>query len=152
MKVSDVMSATVDSVDATATIMAVALRMADDDMGAMPIFSDGSLVGIVTDRDIAVRAVADGIPFYAPIRRIMTQEVETCGPDDDVATVLALMSRERVRRMPVCNVVNEIVGIVSLADAAKWATDKADVADTLVDICKPFGAHCQAALFDWAKR
>lgn len=146
MQVSDIMSAAVDTIDARATIAYAAQRMADDDIGAFPVLSKGKLVGIVTDRDIAVRAVAERIPASASIQRVMTRRVECCAPGDDVATVLALMSREQVRRMPVCNLDDEVIGIVSLADAARQAPDKTDVAATLADICEPHGQHCQAAL------
>jgi CBS domain-containing protein len=147
MKVRDIMSATVDSIDARTTISHAARRMADDDIGALPVLSEGKLVGIVTDRDIIVRAVAEGLPGSATIRRVMTPRVECCAPGDDVCTVLALMSREQVRRMPVCNADDDVIGIVSLADAAKHAPDKNDVAATLADICEPHGQHCQSTLF-----
>lgn len=146
MKVRDIMSPTVDAIDVRTTISSVARRMADDDIGAFPVLADGKLVGIVTDRDIAVRGVANGIPPDASVRRVMTGRVETCAPGDDVATVLALMSREQIRRMPVCDADDDVIGIVSLADAAQHAPDKKDVTATLADICDPHGQHCQAAL------
>ena len=147
MRIRDIMSPTVDSIDADATISDAARRMADDDVGALPILSDGKLVGIVTDRDIAVRGIANHIPLSASIRRIMSEKVATCAPEDDVETALALMSREQIRRMPVCNREQEMVGIVTVGDAARQAPDKKDVAETLADICEPSGAHCQPAAF-----
>ena len=82
----------------------------------------------------------------ASIRRVMSEDVATCGPEDDIETALALMSREQVRRMPVCERDREVVGIVTVGDAARHAPDKKDVAEALTDICEPSGAHCQAAL------
>lgn len=146
MKVREIMSPTVDSIDAGTTIAHAARRMADDDIGAFPVLADGKLVGIVTDRDIAVRGVANGITGNSSIRRVMTEHVETCTPGDDVATALALMSREKVRRMPVCNADGDVIGIVTLSDAAQHAPDKTDIAATLADISSPHGQHCQAAL------
>jgi CBS domain-containing protein len=143
MRVSDLMTASVDSIRVTDTIAHAAERMGEIDVGSLPILSDGKLVGIVTDRDITIRAVAAGIPSDAPVRRIMSDMVETCRPDDDVGSVLALMSREQIRRMPVCDDDREVVGIVALADLAARAPDKTDVADTLADICEPGGLHCQ---------
>lgn len=137
MKVRDIMSPTVDSIDARATISNVAVRMADDDIGAFPVLEDGKLVGIVTDRDIVVRALANGVSPQTPIRRVMTKPVETCGPDDDVATALALMSREKIRRMPVCNAAEDVVGMISLADAAQQDWAREEVTATLADICEP---------------
>jgi len=143
MKVSDIMTASVDSIRSTDTIAYGARRMAEVDSGALPILSNGKLVGIVTDRDIAVRAVAAGIAPDVPVQRIMSGMVATCRPDDDVGCVLALMSREQIRRMPVCADGREVVGIVALADLAAHAPDKEDVADTLADICERGGLHCQ---------
>lgn len=143
MRVRDLMTASVDSIRTTDTIAHAAQRMAEVDNGALPILSDSGLVGIVTDRDIAVRAVAAGISPETPIRGIMSDRVATCSPDDDVGSVLALMSREQIRRMPVCVNDREVVGIVALADLAAHAPDKEDVADTLAGICEPGGLHCQ---------
>ena len=89
MRVKDIMTASVDSIESTDTIANAARRMAEDDVGALPILSDGELVGIVTDRDIAVRGVAAGISPQAPIRRVMSENVATCSPEDDIETVLA---------------------------------------------------------------
>lgn len=147
MRVKDIMTATVDSIQSTDSIANAARRMAEDDVGTLPILSDGKLVGIVTDRDIAVRGVAAGISPQAPIRRVMSENVATCSPDDDIETVLALMSREQIRRMPVCNNREQVVGIVALADMAEHDPDKKEVTETLADICEPSGLHCQAPVF-----
>lgn len=143
MRVGDIMTPSVDSIRSTDTIAHAAHRMAEVDVGTLPILSDSKLVGIVTDRDITVRAVAAGISLQTPVRRIMSDEVATCHPDDDVARVLELMSREQIRRMPVCTDDRQVVGIVALADLAAHAPDREDVADTLADICEPGGMHCQ---------
>lgn len=144
MRVKDIMTASVDCVESTNTIAHAARRMAEDDIGVLPILSDGRLVGIVTDRDIALRGVAAGISSQAPIRRVMSENVAACSPDDDIETVLALMSREQIRRMPVCNNREQVVGIVALADLAAHDPDKKEVAATLNDICEPSGLHCQS--------
>jgi CBS domain-containing protein len=147
MRVKDIMTATVDSVQSTDSIADAARRMAAHDVGALPILSAGKLVGIVTDRDIAVRGVAGGISSSAPIGRIMSENVATCSPDDDIPSVLALMSREQIRRMPVCNDRKEMVGIVALADLAEHDPEKQEVTEALADICEPSGLHCQAPVF-----
>ena len=147
MRVRDIMTASVDSIESTDTIAYAAQRMAADDVGALPILSGGKLVGIVTDRDIAVRGVAAGISPEATIRRVMSEDVATCSPDDDIGSVLALMSREQIRRMPVCNDGEEVVGIVALADLAAHDPNKKEVAEALEDICEPSGLHCQAPVF-----
>lgn len=143
MRVKDIMTASVHSLESTDTIADAARRMAEHDVGALPILGDGKLVGIVTDRDIAVRGVAASISRNAPIRRVMSENVATCAPDDDIETVLALMSREQIRRMPVCNDREELVGIVALADLAEHDPDKKEVTEALADICEPSGMHSQ---------
>lgn len=147
MKVRDIMTASVDSIEAADTIAYAARRMAEDDVGALPILSSGELVGIVTDRDIVVRAVAAGIRPDTPIHRIMSDQVTTCSPDDDVQSALLLMGREQIRRMPVCDEHNRVVGIVALADLADRNPSKSEVTETLADICEPSGMHCQVPAF-----
>lgn len=147
MKIREIMNPTVDSIDAGSTIAYAAQRMAEDDVGTLPILDHGQIVGIVTDRDIAVRSVAAGIEPGASIRQVMSKDVATCSPDDDVESVLALMSREQVRRMPVCDGNRQVIGIVGLADVAKFDSLKQQVGDAITDICKPSGVHCQAPMF-----
>jgi CBS domain-containing protein len=147
MKVRDIMTASVDSIDAADTIANAARRMAEDDVGSLPVLSGDKLVGIVTDRDIAVRGVAASIDSDTPISRIMSDEIATCSPGDDIETALALMSREQIRRMPVCNDGGDVIGIVALADMAEKDPIKDEVTDALADICEPSGLHCQAPLF-----
>ena len=137
MKVRDIMTASVDSIEAADTIAYAARRMAEDDIGALPILSSGDLVGIVTDRDITVRGVAAGIKPDSPVHRIMTDMVATCSPDDDIETARLLMGREQIRRMPVCDERSRLVGIVALADLADHNPDKREVTETLADICEP---------------
>ena len=147
MKVRQIMTATVDSIDAGDSIAYAAGRMAEDDMGAFPVLSGGKLAGMVTDRDIAVRGMGAAIAPSAPVHTIMTEEVATCSPDDDLENVLALMSKEQVRRMPVCDGERELVGMVTLTDLAKIDWLKKSVAETLTDICEPSGIHCQPPVF-----
>lgn len=147
MKVRDVMTASVDSIESCDTIAHAARRMAEDDVGVLPILSSGELVGIVTDRDIAVRGVAAGIEPDMPVHRIMTDQVATCSPDDDTETPLLLMAREQIRRMPVCDGRGRVVGIVALADLAEHDPNKKEVTEALADICEPSGMHCQAPVF-----
>ena len=96
--------------------------MADHDIGMLPVLDGANLVGVVTDRDIALRAVAAGNAADAPVRRIMSEYVSVCSPDDDIETVLETMAEEQIRRMPVCNEFDEVIGVVALADIAETAT------------------------------
>lgn len=141
------MTTDVDAVQSTSSIGEAARAMADQDVGALPILSDGRLVGIVTDRDIAVRGVAAHLSPDSPIRRVMSENVSTCSPNDELEDVLGIMAQEQIRRMPVCDDRGSVVGIVALADAAQHDADKEEVAQTLADICEPSGLHCQAPVF-----
>lgn len=148
MKVQDIMTSSVSSVQPTDSIGNAAQAMADYDVGALPVLDGQKLVGIVTDRDIAIRAVASGIDAEKPVRLVMTEEVATCSAETDVEDALELMSNEQVRRLPVCNGDNEVVGIVALADAAHRDPDKREVAEALAEISEPSGLHCQPPVFE----
>ena len=147
MKVRDIMTPSVSSVQFTDSIANVAQAMADFDVGALPVLEGRKLVGIVTDRDVAVRAVAAGINVERPITSIMSDPVITCGPDAEIEDALETMSDEQIRRLPVCDGDGDVVGIVALADAARRDPDKAEVTEALEEICEPSGLHCQPAVF-----
>ena len=137
MKIRYAMSCPVRSVSPTETLEDAAALMADCNIGALPVMEDGRLVGIVTDRDLAVRGIAAGLCGETHVSRVMTEEPRTCGPDDEFADVLAEMGLERIRRMPVCSSGGDLVGIVSLGDAARHAEYLGEAAETLADICRP---------------
>lgn len=144
MKVAEIMSRAVCSVAPTESIADTARLMAELDIGALPVEDDGRLVGIVTDRDIAVRGVAAGLHDGAPVLRIMSKKVITCREDDELSDVLAVMARQQVRRIPVCNEKETLVGMLSLGDAARRDSDRREVADAIGEISLPRGLHCQS--------
>jgi CBS domain-containing protein len=137
MKVSRVMSGPVHSVTPQESIFSAARLMAADDIGVLPVTDDGRLVGMVTDRDIVVRAVASGIDLDDEVGSIMSPDVQTCRTDDDIDGVLETMSTQQVRRLPVCDAGGAVVGIVSMGDLARFDWDKGEVAETLSEICEP---------------
>lgn len=143
MKVSEIMTRPVRSIEPTESIADAARLMGELDVGVLPVEDDGNLVGIVTDRDIAVRGVAAALHGGAPVLRIMTEKVVTCREDDDVEVALAVMARQQVRRMPVCTEKGTLIGMLSLGDAARRDPDRGEVAETLSDICLPRGQHSQ---------
>lgn len=147
MKVEDIMTAPVCTVQGTEPIKSAAQAMADFDVGALPVLDGDRLVGIVTDRDIAVRAIAGGIAVERPVRLIMTEEVETCPGDLDVEDALAVMSYEQIRRLPVCDEDQKIIGMIALADLAHRDPDKWEVAEALSGICEANGLHCQPPVY-----
>lgn len=147
MKIQEIMTTSVHSVRPTDSIAEAARSMGEYDVGSLPVVDDRKVIGIVTDRDIAVRAVGGAIDSHAQVRRIMTDSVVTCSPDNDVEDALKLMSKEQIRRLPVCKADGELIGMVALADAAERDADKEEVGAALAGICEPSGLHCQPPVF-----
>jgi CBS domain-containing protein len=138
VKVSDVMTAQVVTSTPQATIAEVARKMAEIDSGAMPIVEDGKVVGLVTDRDIVVRVVAEGGSLDQAISGIMSPDVQSCSADDNVADAAARMGSQQVRRLVVLNDAGKLAGIVSLGDIAIDYGAK-QVGQTLEEISEPAG-------------
>ena len=142
MKVSEVMTRDVRLIEPNQTIRDAARLMAEMDAGIMPVREGDRLVGMITDRDIAIRAVAQGKGPQTAVREVMTDEVKYCFEDDDSDAVERNMSDIQVRRLPVLNRDKRLVGIVSLGDLA--TTDKsANVGSAMAGISQPGGQHSQ---------
>jgi CBS domain-containing protein len=115
----DIMTSGAEYVDATATVQEAAKRLAAEDVGALPICEDGKLKGMITDRDIAVKVVAEGgDPATTRVLDLVQGEVVTIGADDSVETALQTMAKYQVRRLPVIDG-TELVGMISQADVAR---------------------------------
>ena len=125
MLVKEAMSSKVEIADPGQTIREAARLMADLDCGCLPVGEGGRLVGMITDRDIAVRAVAQGMSLKTPIRDVMSSGVKYCFDDEDVDHVLSKMADAQVRRLPVINRDKRLVGILSLGDVATAHTPEA---------------------------
>lgn len=118
-RIADIMTKSVAVAQRDETLQAVAKRMREMDVGAFPVVDGKALIGMVTDRDIAIRGVADGmIPQESLVSEVMTEEVRWCSADDTVEQVMAQMGDEQVRRLAVLDANREIVGIVALGDIA----------------------------------
>ena len=132
MNIRDVMTSNPRTVSPQDSIQNAARIMRDEDTGAVPVVDNGRPVGIVTDRDIVIRAVADG-QLDRPVREIVSGQVVSASPDMSTKEAAQLMSENQIRRLPV--VENErLVGIVSIGDlAVKDGNDKR-VGDALQDI------------------
>jgi CBS domain-containing protein len=142
MRIKDVMSPDVRVVRSDQTIREAARMMLEIDAGALPVHDGDRLVGMITDRDIAVRAVAAGKSADTPIRDVMTKEVLYCFDDEDVEHVVQNMGDIQVRRLPVMNRDKRLVGIVSIGDLAiAHSPESAGVA--LSGIAQPGGQHTQ---------
>ncbi|MDQ3379637.1 MAG: CBS domain-containing protein [Actinomycetota bacterium] len=124
-KVREAMTARPRCVTPETTLKQVAEVMESEDIGAVPVVDGEQLSGMITDRDIVIRAVAKGKnPDGMPVREIFSREVVTVGPDDDLSDALQLMASHQVRRLPVVDAENKLVGIVSQADVALEAKEK----------------------------
>ncbi|HYD87485.1 MAG TPA: CBS domain-containing protein [Vitreimonas sp.] len=143
MKIRDVMTPDVRTINPDATIREAARLMAEADVGALPVASGDRLAGMVTDRDIVIRGVAIGKGVDATVGEVMSHEVLYCREDDDVADVCENMSDIQVRRLPVVNADKRLVGIVSLADIADSA-DSEEAGEALEAITRPGGQHNQS--------
>jgi CBS domain-containing protein len=118
MKVSEVMSGDVYVVQQQDSIRAAAQLMRSKDIGSVPVSVDDKLVGMVTDRDIVVRALADGLDADTPVSQIMSEGIKYCFDDEDLRDVARNMSELCVRRLPVVDRDKRLVGFVSLSNIA----------------------------------
>jgi CBS domain-containing protein len=133
MHIRDVMTLNPRTVAPDDSIQSAARIMRDEDTGAVPVVQDGRPVGMLTDRDIVVRAVADGGQLNGPVRDIVTTGVVCATPDMSTSEASELMSEHQIRRLPV--VENErLVGIVSLGDLAVKEGKDRRTGDTLQEI------------------
>jgi CBS domain-containing protein len=142
MKVSKIMTRDVRLLNPDHTIGEAASLMAEIDAGALPVGANDRLVGMITDRDIVIRAVAQGRSVQTKVDAIMSREVLYCFDTDEVDTVARNMGKARVRRLPVINHDKRLVGIVSLGDIAR--NDGAtNVGQTVTRVSTPGGKHDQ---------
>ena len=142
MKAQEIMSKNPRSVTPETAIVDAARLMKSEDVGVLPVVESASskrLLGVVTDRDIAIRVVAEG-KMSASVRDAMTAGVKSCKPGDSVKDVMALMGREQVRRVPIVDDGGELVGIVSQADIVLEGDDKR-AEQTIEKISQPGGSH-----------
>lgn len=136
MKVRDVMSRDVQIARPGDTIQDVAGRMSAGDFGFMPVCEGQAIIGTVTDRDLAIRAVAAGAPPSTPVVEVMTHEVETRRDDDDLREVLDCMSAKQIRRLPIVDREDRLVGVVSLGDLSTRVKERY-AGEALEDISRP---------------
>jgi len=134
--IADIMTRSIATVQRDETLQAAARRMQEMDVGSLPVLDGKAVAGMVTDRDIAVRGVAQGmIPQESLVADVMTAAVRFCRADDTVEQAMAEMGDLQVRRLPVLDARNEFVGIVSLADLATRQSAHTD--ETLREISTP---------------
>lgn len=135
----DIMTSSVTTASRTHTLQDVAKLMRDGDMGSVPVVEDGKLVGIVTDRDIVVRAIAEGKEASSSVTEAMTTDIFSVKPDDFAFEAVRLMGDKQVRRVPVVDENGDLVGIIAMADIALEMEDEKEIAETLEEISSGSG-------------
>ena len=141
MQVKQCMTRDVCVISPDDTIERAAQTMGRIDAGILPVGDNDRLVGMITDRDIAIRGIAEGCGPTAKVRDVMSQEVRYCFDDADADEVLENMAEIQVRRMPVVNHDKRLVGIVSISDIAK--DEEKEAGEGLRDITRPSALHSQ---------
>jgi CBS domain-containing protein len=144
MNISECMSRDVKLVTPGQNIREAARLMADIDAGILPVADNDRLVGMITDRDIAVRAVANGKSPDCPVREVMSQQVLYCYEDESVEDVARNMGEQQVRRLPVVNRQKRLVGIVSLGDLSH-DSGRESAGEAISQISAPGGQHSQSS-------
>ena len=142
MKVNEAMTRDVRVASPDETVQHAAQLMATLDAGVLPVGENDRLVGMITDRDIAIRGVAEGKGPEAKVRDVMTEEVKYCFDDQDVDEVIQNMGDIQVRRLPVLNRDKRLVGILSLGDWRRSSSEDA-TGEALQRISRPGGEHSQ---------
>jgi len=144
MKVSQIMTRDVRLLSPDQTIREAASLMADVDVGSLPVGDNDRLVGIITDRDIVIRAVAQGKSADTKVADVMSKEMLYCFDTDETDAVARNMGKAQVRRLPVVNSDKRLVGIVSLGDLAR-NDDPTTIGRTVSRVSTPGGKHDQSS-------
>ena len=141
MKCAHVMTTEIYCCLPTDSLEEVASVMQSEDIGPVPIVDDlesRNLIGIVTDRDIALRAVARGLDARpTSAEEVLTRELVTCGAEDEIQSALDLMARHQVRRMPIVDGGSRLVGMISQADVATRLNESEKIAEVVEEISRP---------------
>ena len=142
MKVSEVMTRDVQTVRPDQPVQDAASFMLTANAGSIPVTDGDRLIGMITDRDIAVRGVAKGYGPDTPVRELMSDEIICARDDDDVEDIASRMSEAQVRRLPVIDQDERLCGIVSLGDLSR-ETDGETAREALEGVSEPSGRHQQ---------
>jgi len=136
MLISEIMTEHVEFVTPDETLRQAALKMRDSGVGPLPVCENQGVIGMVTDRDITIRAVAEGLnPETTKVRDVMSGELICCYDDQDVDVAAHLMQSQQIRRVLVLNRDRRLVGIVSLADLALLAHTPERAGEVFQDVC-----------------
>jgi CBS domain-containing protein len=145
MKIQEIMTKDPACVTPDMTVREAAQVMLREEVGIVPVVDargDRRLVGVVTDRDIAIRCIAEGRDSSCRVREVMsTSDLATCSQDDDVDALMHAMRKEKVRRIPIVDERGGLVGIVSQADVVRKTSDADRSERTVEEISEPGGRH-----------
>lgn len=139
MRCSEIMTRDVQTASRETSLRDAAVMMRDGDMGSIPVVDGGKLVGIVTDRDMVVRVLAEGKGADTAVSDAMTSDLVTVKPDDYVFEAIRLMGEWQVRRIPVVGDNGELAGIIAIADVALETEDEREIAETMEEISSGAG-------------
>jgi CBS domain-containing protein len=147
MKAREIMSKNPTCVTPDTPLVDAARLMKDENIGVVPVVESSNsrrLVGVLTDRDIAIRAVAEGRDgATTSVGHIMSTDIHTSAPDDSVNDIMALMGSEQIRRIPIVDERGDVVGIIAQADIVLEANDNKKAEKTVEKISEPSGKHSQ---------
>jgi CBS domain-containing protein len=136
-KLKDIMTPDVKVIGAEATIQEAARKMLNGDFGMLPVEENDRMIGAISDRDIAVRAIAEGKGPDTKVRDVMSEGIAWAYDDDTVDHAAEIMSERQVRRLPIVNRQKRLVGIVALGDFAVESEDLQPAAEALAEISQP---------------
>ena len=136
-KLKDLMSRDVKVISPDMSIRDAAIQMRDGDFGMLPVGENDRMIGTITDRDIAMRAVAEGKDNSTKVRDVMTEGIAWVFEDESVEDAAKMMSQRQVRRLPVVDRNKRLVGIVALGDFAVESSEIRPAAEALSEISKP---------------
>ena len=138
MKVSEIMTPDFEMIESTSSLTDAAKKMKEFNVGFMPVQEGTSLIGVITDRDIVVRALADELnPSSTQVKDIISSDVVYCFDDDSVEEAIRLMEENQVRRLIVCRSDRTPIGIISLGDIAVKSGQESLFAEALEQISEP---------------
>ena len=136
-KLKDVMTSEVQVISPDATIRQAAQKMHEGDFGMMPVAENDRMIGAISDRDIAVRGIAEGKGPDTPVRDVMSEGITWAYEDDSIERAAEIMSEHQIRRLPVVSREKRLVGIVALGDFAVESSDLKPAAEALAEISQP---------------
>jgi len=138
MELRDIMTRNVEVIGAGATLKEAAIKMKDLDVGLMPVCDGDRLKGMLTDRDITVRATARGFdPNKTKVSEVMSTDIAYCLEDQEIEEAVSLMEARQIRRLPILNQEKQLIGVVSLGDIAVHVGDRDLTGETLEEISEP---------------